>query len=131
MSKATITKSIRLSSAESKELAQLSQRTSVAEASLMKKWVQEGIRAQKLDLAVQAYMERKTDLRGGAAMADVSYNRFLYELQARNITILADDRFLDKLAFLAEAFDDDTLQTVVREIVEQQSSDLATGNVGS
>lgn len=127
MSKATITKSIRLSPAESEELTQLSKRTSIAEAALMKKWVQEGIRAEKLELAVQAYMQRKIDLRGGADMADVSYNRFLQELQARNIVILDDDRFLDRLTFLANAFDDDTLQTVVREMVEQQSSGLATG----
>jgi predicted DNA-binding protein len=126
MSKTTITKSIRLSPAESEELTQLSERTSIAEATLMKKWVQEGIRTQKLELAIRAYMERKTDLRGGAAMAGVSYNRFLQELQGRNIVVLDDDRFLDRLTFLAEAFDDETLQAVVRNMVEKQSSDLAT-----
>ncbi|HEX6386960.1 MAG TPA: hypothetical protein VF177_20040 [Anaerolineae bacterium] len=63
-------------------------------------------------------MQRKTDLRGGADMADVSYNKFLQEVQARNIVILDDDRFLDRLVSLAEAFDDEELQSAVKKVVE-------------
>jgi len=119
MSTATITKSIRLSPAESDELNQLSKQTAIAEASLMKKWVRDGLQAQKLELAIRAYMRRDTDLRSGAAMAGVSYNRFLRELQARNVVILDDDRFLDRLVFLADAFDDQTLQSAVRELMDK------------
>ena len=36
-----------------------------------------GVVPYKLNLAIQAYMERRTDLRGGAQMAEISYNRFL------------------------------------------------------
>jgi hypothetical protein len=57
---------------------------------LLKKWIREGIQAEKMDLAVEAYMKRQTDLRGGAAMAGVSYNRFMHEVQSRNIVILDD-----------------------------------------
>ena len=113
MSLATITKSIRLSQEESAELADLSKRTSVTEATLMKQWVREGIQAKKIDLAVQAYMERKIDLRGAAAMADVSYNRFLQEIEMRNIVILDNEGFTERLNFLAEAFADEDLATAV------------------
>lgn len=56
----------------------------------MKQWIREGMRARKIELAIQAYMQRKTDLQGGAAMAGVPYNRFLREVQAHNIVILED-----------------------------------------
>lgn len=101
MSTPTVTKSIRLTPEESDELTRLAERTASTEAALMKKWVREGMEAQKLEFAIQAYMRRKTDLRGGAAMAGVPYNRFLREVQARNIVILENDRFLDRLTFLA------------------------------
>ena len=112
----TIRKSIRLSPEESREVARLSEQRSLSEAALKKKWIQEGIRAEKLELAIQAYMQRKTDLRGGASMADVSYNRFIDEVQKRNIIILDDDHFLDSLAFLADAFRDETLRRAVQKV---------------
>jgi hypothetical protein len=87
--------------------------TSITESSLLKKWVLAGIQAQKLEIAVRQYMERKTDLRGGAALAGVAYNRFLQELEARNVVVLEDDRFLERLAGLAELFTDEVLQDAV------------------
>ncbi len=36
----------------------------------MKRWGKEGIGGQKLKLAVQDYMQRKTDLRGGTAITE-------------------------------------------------------------
>jgi predicted DNA-binding protein len=108
-----ITKSVRLSSEESKELAELSQKTAVTEATLMKQWIREGMLAKKVELAIQAYMDRKTDLRGGAAMAGVSYNRFMREVQNRNIVILEDEGFTERLAYLADALGDATLQEAV------------------
>jgi len=122
MSASTVTKSIRLTPEESDELTKLAEQTTSTEAALMKKWVLEGMEAQKLEFAIQAYMQRKTDLRGGAAMAGVPYNRFLREVQARNIVILENDRFLDHLAFLAEAFDNKTL----RQAIERVEAETAT-----
>jgi predicted DNA-binding protein len=120
MSKTTITKSIRLSPDESEEVAQLSAKTAVTEATLMRKWIQEGIKAQKMELAVQAYMQRQCDLRGGAAMAGVSYNRFLDELQSRHIVVLEDDgRFQERLAYLAESFGDASLQQALAQLAEK------------
>ena len=59
-------------------------------------------------------MERKTDLRGGAAMAGLSYNRFLREIQSRRIVILDDEGLLQRLAMLADAFEDETLRAALR-----------------
>lgn len=103
MSSAMIRKSIRLSPTESQDLSFVSQKTSIPQAALMKKWIKQGIQAQKLELALEAYIQRKTDLRGGAKMAGVSYNRFAQEIEERRIIVLDDDGgFLERLQFLAE-----------------------------
>ena len=111
-----ITKSIRFAAAEAEELNWASRQTSVSEASLMKKWVLEGMRRYKLERAVHAYMERKTDLREGATMADVSYNHFLHEVQKRNIVILEEDEFLDRAGYLADTFDNVLLRQAVDHV---------------
>ena len=121
MTSANVTKSVRLRTEESEELARLSQATLVSESALMKQWIQEGIQAKKLDLAMQAYMDRKTDLRGGAIMAGVSYNRFMREVQFRNIVILENDDFVDQLAFLAETFDSRELRVAVSQVRAMES----------
>jgi hypothetical protein len=113
----TITKSIRLTPAESEELASLSEHSAISEAALMKKWVIEGLYAHKLDLALQAYMACRTDLRGGAQMAGISYNHFLQAVESRNIVVLEEDGFLDQVAFLAERFASEPLQNALREVV--------------
>ncbi len=121
MSTATVTKSVRLSPEESEELARLSEQTAATEASLMKQWVRAGMRAKKIELAIKAYMERKTDLRGAAAMAGISYNRFLREVQARNIVILEDDGFLERLAFLADTFEDEELRSTIEKVIQEET----------
>lgn len=116
MSVSTVTKSIRLTRTEAKELTEVARRAAASESALMKKWILEGIRDQKLERAIQAYMKRETDLRGGAAMAGVSFNRFLHEIQKRHIIILEDDHFLDHLAGLADAFDSDPLRQAIKRV---------------
>ena len=61
-------------------------------------------------------MEREVDLRGGATMADISFNRFLQEVQKRNIIVLEDDRFLDRLGDLADTFDSESLRQAVDHV---------------
>jgi hypothetical protein len=51
----------------------------------------------------------------------VSYNRFLREVEARNIVILEDDRFLERLANLANLFEDDTLPEIIGQQVMLKS----------
>lgn len=116
MSVSTVTKSIRFTRAEAEVLNKVAQQSAMNESALMKKWILEGIQIQKLERAVRAYMERETDLRGGAAMAGVSYNRFLHELQKRNIVVLEDDYFLDRLMELADAFDNEALRQAVDRV---------------
>lgn len=124
MNKTMITKSIRLSPEESDEVRCLSEKSAISEAGLMKQWILNGIQAHKLENAIQAYSQGKTDLRGGATMAGVSYNRFLHEVQARNIVVLDGDSFLEELAFLAQAFDDETLGKVVNQMMAEKAHDL-------
>ncbi len=69
----------------------------------------------QLNLALQAYMDRRVDLRGGAQLAGVSYNRFLHEIESRNIVVLDDEGFLEQLAFLAERFDSEPLKQALRD----------------
>ena len=90
----------------------------------MKQWILNGIQAHKLESAIQAYSQGKTDLRGGAAMAGLSYNRFLHEVQARNIVVLDGDSFLEELAFLADAFHDELLGKVVDRIQTEKAQTL-------
>ena len=60
--------------------------------------------------------ERKADLRGGAALAGISYAEFLQEVQSRNIVVLENDQFLEELEFLADAFADTTLHNAVQKV---------------
>jgi len=113
------TKSIRLAPEEAEELSQVARQMTISEAALMKKWVLEGIRASKLERAIRAYMERETDLRGGAKMADTSYNRFLHEVQKRNIVILEDEGFLGRLGDLADAFDNESLRQAANNVASR------------
>ena len=116
MSVMMITKSVRLTPDEAQELARAAQQTAATESALMKKLILEGLQAQKLDRAIQAYMRREVDLRGGAAVAGVSYNRFLHQVQARHIVILEDQTFLERLYDLAETFENLELQEAIREV---------------
>jgi len=116
MTVATVTKSIRLLPEEAEELASLTRHTASTEAALMKKWVLQGMHAHKIDYAIKAYMQREVDLRSGAAMAGVSYNRFLREAQAHNIVILENEHFLDHLTLLADAFESETLREAVATV---------------
>ena len=131
MSSATVTKSVRLSRKESQEIAQLSKETLIPQTRLIRKWVKEGLRAQKMESAIQAYIQRQTDLRGGAAMAGVSYNRFAGEIEQRQIVVLDDvDGFLKEMAFLADAFDHEELREVVKKVaLERQGLEYDTRQV--
>lgn len=123
MNTTMVTKSVRFLPEEFEELARLSRVSAVSESALMKQWILDGIRAKKLELAILAYMERRTDLRGGAMMADVSYNRFLREVQERNIVVLENDDFLDELALLADAFKSQTLRAAVDQVRANDQED--------
>ena len=123
MSQSTITKSIRLTPEESEEVALLSEKRSLSEAALMKRWIQKGILTEKLELALQAYIQDRVDLRGGSAMAAISYNHFMREVQSRNLVVLKEDNFLERLAYWAEVFDNQVLGDVVRKVSAESDED--------
>jgi len=68
---------------------------------------------ENMERAIQTYMQRKTDLRGGAALAGVSYNRFWHEVQKRNIVVIDEEGFEERLHQLADIFENETLKTVL------------------
>lgn len=72
MNAATVTKSIRISAAESQELTRLCAQLAASETALLHQWIREGLRTQKIELALRRYMRREIDLRTGAALAGVS-----------------------------------------------------------
>ena len=49
-------------------------------------------------------------------MAGVSYNRFMREVEERNIVILEETGFPEQLEFLADAFNDERLRKAVHEV---------------
>ena len=64
-----------------------------------------GDQSEKLEMAILAYSRQQVDLRAGAAIAGISYNRFMRELEKRNIIILDDPHFLEELLLLSDTFD--------------------------
>lgn len=125
MNAVTVTKSIRLLPEEAQEVARLSEQMAASEATLMKQWIRDGLRAQKIDLALRSYMQRQIDLRGAAVMAGVSYNCFLSEVQAHNIVILPEDGFVDRMATLADMLHDDNLRSAVEQVNTQEAGGSA------
>ena len=118
----TITKSVRLSPTESAAVSQVSHAYEITESAMMKKWILDGVRNSKIEMAVQAYMKREVDLRSGAAMAGVSYNHFMREIEKRNIVILEDDHFLESVLFLAETFESPQLRRAVENLQSDKIS---------
>jgi predicted HTH domain antitoxin len=121
MNNPLVTKSVRLTSDEANALTNVAKQKTMTESALMKKWILEGIQTEKLKRAIQAYMKRETDLRGGAALAGVSYKRFMKEVQDRNIVILDDDQFLERLYETAEMFQSRDLMEAIRELEAGQA----------
>ncbi len=54
-------------------------------------------------------------------MSGVSYNRFMHEIEARNIVILDDDgHFLDRMLSLADSFELPDLRRAVEEVMAEK-----------
>lgn len=125
MSTTTVTKSIRISAESSSDLAQLSKQTLLSESALMRKWILEGIERQKLDYALKLYMERKVDLREGAAIAGISFNQFMDEVEQRNIVILDETGFSERLRHLADVFDVEPLKRAIEQVEAEEAKKQA------
>jgi len=115
-----ISKSIRLTPEEAKELTKVCREEPVTESALMRRWVLEGLAHYKLEKAIAAYMRREVSIGEGAAMAGVSYNRFEQELWNRRIVVLEDPQFLQTLASLGESFGLPQMPRAVRAVEQRR-----------
>ena len=79
------------------------------------------MRAKRTGLAIQALFGAQGRYTGCGSNGGVSYNRFLREVQARNIVILEDNGFLDRLGFLADAFDDEDLRSAIKKVIRAET----------
>lgn len=100
-----VTKSIRLTSEESEELAHLVRGTAYAEAALMRQWVLQGMQQFRVSEAIRAYQEGQLDLRQAAERAGLPVAVLLEEMAARKVAVLeSPDAFGPGLTALQEAF---------------------------
>ncbi len=83
-----VTKSIRLTAEEARELAHLVDGTAYAEAALMRQWVLSGMQQFRLSEAIHAYQEGHVDLHGAAEQAQLPVATLLEELGARKVAVL-------------------------------------------
>ena len=113
-----VTKSIRLNPAEDEALKRLSQQEGVSEAALLRKYVREGMAAQRLEQAILAYQRGEADLSAAAQYAGISVYHMMTELQKRDIAPPAEaEKFMDGLKTLVESFGGtDALQRTIEEL---------------
>jgi len=111
-----ITKSIRLTEDEARELAGLVEEHAASESALMRQWILRSMREFRIERAVSAYQRDEVDLREGAAMAGIPIGLFVDELSKRHVTILRDPAMLrSELEDLMTTFGGPEGQAVVRE----------------
>lgn len=101
-----ITKSVRLSPAESKRLQEVSAQQHLSEGIFMRKLILEGLDRYRIAEAARAYAHGEADLSGAAAYAGISVHRMMAELRQRGIEFnISTEKFLDGLEALAHRFD--------------------------
>lgn len=105
------TKSIRLDEDEAKLLETLAKVEHISEASLMKRFIAEGLKNYRLKKAIEMYVNKEADLTAAARIAGVSVRRLMTELEKREIPIYTSpEMFRAGLKALAEAFGERTLR---------------------
>jgi len=90
-----VTKSIRLTAEEARDLAALVEEHAASESALMRQWVLRGMREFRIERAVAAYQRDEVDLRDGAALADLPVGAFVDELAHRRVAILTDPAIME------------------------------------
>ena len=100
-----VTKSVRLEPEESERLRRVSETTGLSEASLMKRFVLDGLARHRLEEAIGAYTRGEIDLSAAARHAEISVYQMMTECERRQIApAAARDKLLDGLRTLADAF---------------------------
>lgn len=80
-----VTKSVRLEPEESEHLQRVSKTTGMSEASLMKRFILEGIARHRLQEAIDAYARGEIDLSAAARHAEISVYQMMTECERRQI----------------------------------------------
>lgn len=112
-----VTKSIRLTVDEARELAELIENHAASESALMRQWVLQSMRRFRIEQAVAAYQRDEVDVREGAAMAGIPIGVFVDELAERHVAVLRDPTiFRHELKDLMETFGSDEGRAVVHEV---------------
>jgi hypothetical protein len=83
-----VTKSIRLTTEEADDLAQLVTGTAYAEAALLRQWVLAGMQQFRVGEAIRLYQDGHIDIHQAAARARLPIAILLEEMAARNVAIL-------------------------------------------
>ena len=100
-----VTKSIRLTTEEADDLAQLVTGTAYAEAALLRQWVLVGMQQFRVVEAIRLYQDGHIDIHQAAARARLPVAILLDEMAARKVAILDQpEAFGPGLEALREAF---------------------------
>jgi hypothetical protein len=100
-----VTKSIRLTTEEAEDLAQLVTGTAYAEAALLRQWVLAGMQQFRVVEAIRMYQDGHIDMHQAAACARLPVAILLNEMAARKVAILDQpDAFGPGLEALRGAF---------------------------
>ena len=100
-----VTKSVRLTTEEAVDLAQLVAGTAYAEAALLRQWVLAGMQQFRVVEAIRAYQDGYMEVRQAAERAHLPLAVFLDELAARKVALLDHpEAFGPGLAALRGAF---------------------------
>ena len=100
-----VTKSIRLTEDEARDLAALVEEHAASESALMRQWVLRGMQQFRIEQAVAANQRDEVDARGGAALAGLPVGAFIEELGARRVALLEDPEGFERgLEALRNAF---------------------------
>jgi hypothetical protein len=101
-----VTKSIRLTTEEADDLAQLVTGTAYAEAALLRQWVLAGMQQFRVVEAIRLYQDGHVDIHQAAARARLPVAILLEEMAVRKVAILDQlDAFGPGLEALRGAFD--------------------------
>ena len=100
-----VTKSIRLTTEEADDLAQLVTETAYAEAALLRQWVLAGMQQFRVVEAIRLYQDGHVDIHQAAVRARLPVAILLDEMAARRVAILDQpDAFGPGLEALQGAF---------------------------
>ena len=103
-----ITKSLRLTTEEARRLADLAADAGLQESALLREWVLRGIRAARIERAVDVYDRGDADLREAAALAGIPIGVMVDELAERHIPLLRDPEiFQREMEHIRATFGDD------------------------